>query len=104
MFKTIKAYIPTANLLTVKVLAWERHPSSNIILTLNGKFYKYTHPYVYKYMNTHIHIWQIYMIDTKSSQAAESVYKVTGFWILQVRYRSFPVTKNFYSTNHLFDS
>lgn len=44
------------------------------------------------------------MIDTKSSQAAESVYKATVFWVWQVRYKSFPVTKNFYSINHLFDS
>ena len=42
-FKTRKAYILTAKmiayLLTVKVLARERNPTSNIILTLNGKFY-----------------------------------------------------------------
>lgn len=47
---------------------------------------------------------QIYVIDTQSSQAEASVYKLTVFLVLQVNYKSFFVIKNDCSTNHLFDS
>lgn len=92
-----KTYIVTAKMIAhlpaVKVLAWERLPTSNIILTLDGKFFIYTHIHMYINIWTHTHHKYVWLIDIKSSQAAESVYKATVFCILQVRYSSFPVTK-----------
>lgn len=51
----------------------------------------------------HMHLSQIYVINTQSSQAAAFVYNLTVLLVFQVNYKSF-VPKNDCSICHLFDS
>lgn len=76
-------------------------------VTLHADVYVHMHIYmhtqhiqVYEHMHTHI----TYVHDRHKELVSSRICLAAFFWVLQASYRSFPVTKNLFYNNHLFDS